>query len=152
MTAKGTEEDNPPISLGIVTGGPGPAYEWAHYLAKAGIAIIRVRIGWQSPFNVNIVFHVAGEILGNEFSGMRTGKHSRIENTLMIQVAVDEAPGSDPMGQIEVWLHDAIDMACEFAHRKKLDVGELVELHQIVDEATKVWGQIEPPALQRPPA
>ena len=41
------------------------------------------------PFSLNVVFHVPGSIVGGpEYVGVRTGKFSRKERMLMVQVAV----------------------------------------------------------------
>jgi hypothetical protein len=75
------------IYIGEILGGP----ELTHSPISRAIAkLSRSRgPGGEGPFgSLDIVFHVAGSLLQPEFTGVRTGRFSRKERMLQVQIAV----------------------------------------------------------------
>ncbi|KGN29376.1 hypothetical protein N802_13690 [Knoellia sinensis KCTC 19936] len=94
--------------------------------------VIQARYGITTPLSVNVVFHVTGELLQAEFSGVRTGTFSRKRMLLMVQAAVPLEPVEDRRGVLLVLLRSAVDAAEEFAIRRKI-AGGLPEIRAIVE-------------------
>lgn len=128
-----------PLSIGIVRGGPGPGQAWAPALQRAMRSVKAARDDVATVLSVNVVFHIQGEIVPNEFEGLRTGIFSRKTGDLMIQVALGEDVPDDPLAAVEAYLHEAIDLALQFARDEAFEVGDLSELHDIVNRAAAVW-------------
>jgi hypothetical protein len=97
------------------------------------------REGIATSLCVNVVFHVPGEFLSPDYEGLRTGIFSRKTGDLMIQVALGEEVPEDPLEAIGSYLHQAIDLAVKFAKDEAFEVGDLSELHDIVNRAAAVW-------------
>ena len=134
-----SESEYAPVSIGLVSGGPGPGNGWARPLQHAMRTIKHAREGVVTALSVNVVVHVPGEYLSPDYSGLRTGTFSRKTSDLMIQVALGEEVPDDPLVAIESYLHQAIDLALEFARDEAFEVGDLSELHDIVNRAAAVW-------------
>ncbi len=81
--------------------------------------------GYVSPvFNLNVVFHIPGQVLIPEFEGLRSGRFSRKQRALMVQVAIPEGePKGDPDEEVRRLLNEAIDLAEDFA-RMEAVIGE----------------------------
>lgn len=128
-----------PLTLGVVTGGPGEARAWIGPLEQASRALDLVQSGIGPTLELNVVFHLAGQYLGNEFAGVRTGLFSRERGRLMVQVAVDGPVGERPMQSIESWLRESIEEARALCEREGYSVGDLSELQDIVTRASRLW-------------
>lgn len=92
--------------------------------------------GHTSPmFNVNVVFHVPAKDFTPDFEGLRSGRFSRKNRELMVQVAIPEGdPKGDPDEEVRRLLLEAIDLAEDFA-RLEAVIGpseRLDELRSIV--------------------
>lgn len=122
------------LSLGAVVGGIRPAAEvWADAVTAVSRRVAVARVGADSPLALNVVFHIPGEILAPDFSGLRTGKYSAREHKLMIQIAM---PDTDPPDNAERVVTDllmeAVEEAERFAQRKKLTTGPLEGIRSII--------------------
>ena len=96
-------------------------------------AVIALRQGVQSPLNVNVVFHVEGELIPPvEFEGVRTGRFSRKNVELMVQAAVPREPVKDRRAVLVSLLRDAVAEAERLAQRKKIAEG-LPDIRGIVE-------------------
>src|SRR6266540_1907436 len=85
---------------------------------SGNVQAARVRV--VSPLNLNVVFHVDGRLAPNEFTGVRTGRFSAKAAHLMVQAAVQLGPVEDREEVLMSLLSDAINVAEEFARKKKL--------------------------------
>jgi hypothetical protein len=94
------------------------------------------RAGQESPLALNVVFHVPGDLWKPEFAGMRTGRLSRRQHLLMVQVAIPDVP-VPPRAIIYLLslVADAIDLAEDYGKSKKVISEPLDALRQIVDDA-----------------
>jgi hypothetical protein len=59
-----------------------------------------IRAEYDSPLSLQIVFQIPGELIQPDFTGVRTGRFSRRERRLVIQVAVPD----DFEGDRTAWL------------------------------------------------
>lgn len=121
-----------PLSIGAVFGGtPDLDKAWDPGITRIMNAVIQARYGTTTPLAVNVVYHVTGELLQAEFSGVRTGTFSRKRMLLMVQAAVPPEPVDDRRRVLLGLLQDAVDEAEKFALRRKLASG-LPEIRAIV--------------------
>ena len=85
--------------------------------------------------DINIVFHVPGSIAKPDYTGVRTGRFSAKEKTLMIQVSVPEHL-MDSL-ELESFLHksiaEAVDIAKEFFEKKKMQFDK-AEYSRVIGE------------------
>ena len=86
-----------------------------------------------SPLNVNVVFHVDGRLVPNEFTGVRTGRFDRKARHLMVQAAVP--PGAPDPRVLQALLMDAIDEAERFARDRSI-ADDLSALREIAERAS----------------
>jgi len=77
------------ISIGAVIGGPECEFFDTHLSRFSRYCGENRDLGTHSA-EVNIVYHLAGSIWKPDYIYMRTGKFSRKEKTLMIQISVEE--------------------------------------------------------------
>lgn len=107
------------LSIGSVVGGPTPANaEWRDAIKRLGQLVAVARSGNPSPLNVNVVFQVPGSVLSPDFHGVRTGKFSRAERLLMVQVALPERPPDDVDSDLRARLVSAVDEAERWARER----------------------------------
>ena len=126
-------ETTPPLSLGVVVGGTGQeARRWGDTIMELARRVKTLRVGTESPLNVNVVYQVSGEVVPVGFSGVRTGRYSPTERLLLVQAAV---PGGTPQAETLVDLLDAAIVAAEgFARRKAITDQPLQALRAITSE------------------
>ena len=141
------------LAIGAVYGGVGGRpTAWQEEISAVGLAVMSVRGSSVSPLALNVVFHVPGEVISPDYTEMRTGKLSRIDRTLMVQVPVPDIDvPKNAVGVILTWCREAIDLAEAFALRRKVIAEPLDVLRGIVDDVEHVMlsGQRNVPRLRR---
>jgi hypothetical protein len=125
-------ESVPALSIGMILGNTPESWPWKSELRPLSIAIRQRAAGVISPLAVNVVFIVPGDSLPDEFDGLRTGTYSRSKGILMVQVALNRSAGPPSEETVRRLLSDAVDLAEEFARRRKI-APSLPELRAIVD-------------------
>jgi len=121
------------LSIGIIEGGSTPANRpWRVALTELTRRVVDARKGVETPLNVNVVFHVPGNILKPDFNGPRTGSFAKEQRLLMVQVALPEEVPDDPVAYVEAATHGAIDEAARWAERRRVDA-DPDALHAIVE-------------------
>lgn len=133
-----SDESPAPLSIGAVYGGT-PAIDeaWMPDIGALMRDVIARREGVTSPLNVNVVFHVDGELLPPvDFQGVRTGRLSRKRMHLMMQAAVPPDPGQERRAVLVKLLRDAVAEAEALARRRKIADG-LPEIRAIVESITQ---------------
>ena len=85
-----------------------------------------------SPLGVNVVYHVNGRLVPNEFEGVRTGWFDKERRHLVVQAAVPDEPTDDRSAVLLTLLHASIDEAERFARSKGL-ADSLPELRALVE-------------------
>ncbi len=121
------------LSVGAVAGGPGTDPRWRDAVMALMRLVRDLREGVESPLAVNVVFHIPGNYFTSEFEGLRTGRFSRKERHLMIQVALPPEPSESADREVRCFLQAAVLMAEDFAQQEALVEGELGELRQLVE-------------------
>ena len=89
--------------------------------------------GIETPLRVNIVFHVDGRIIHNEFVGVRTGSFFRATSTLVVQAAIAGGVVDDYNEVLLPVMGEAIDEAERWAVRKNVAAG-LPALRALVEK------------------
>ena len=121
------------LSIGSVVGGQTPNMRaWDEGVVRLARKVASARDKFDSPLNVNVIFHVAGDLLSPEFSGVRTGYFSKEQNWLIVQVAINEEPTADVDTTLKLRLQEAVNEAERWARRRKI-ARELLDLKQLVE-------------------
>jgi hypothetical protein len=108
----GHSEQTDVLSLGSIVGGSTSTNRaWRDEIARLTKDVISSRTGLVSTVHLNVVFHVAGNIIQPEFEGVRTGTYRKSDHLLMVQVALFEPAPSDPRRHLLASLHQAVEAA-----------------------------------------
>jgi hypothetical protein len=108
-----------PLSLGVVIGGDTPSNRpWREALDRLVPEVIEARAGLITPLNLNVVFHVPGNLVKPDYTGERTGRFSKKEMLLMVQVALPEEPPTDVDADLRRRLVAAVDEAQRWAIKR----------------------------------
>lgn len=119
------------LSIGSVVGGSTSTNRrWREAIGELTHAVADARADIASPLNVNVVFQVPGNVVQPDFEGARTGRYSKADRLLLVQVALPDEVPDDPDGYLREALTDAIGEAEEWARRRSIapDLGALREL------------------------
>ena len=104
------------LHIGMITGGPDAEHSRFDAIERT---IARLVIGTrdESPIaiggSVDLVFHVPGSITKPDYEGIRTGRFSRKDEMIQIQVSVPEevVNSEDPAPFIFASMREAVEMA-----------------------------------------
>jgi hypothetical protein len=91
---------------------------WKRAINRLGKQIQKARQGVDSPMRLNVVYHVDGKLVPNEFTGVRTGRFRKSDTLLMVQAAVPPGPNDDRGGVLLGLLVDAIAEAETYARAR----------------------------------
>jgi hypothetical protein len=120
-----------PLSIGSMIGGTGAqARTWRDAISQLTQRVADARESVTSPLNLNVVFHVPGEILEPDAEYVRAGRYDADTRTLLVQVTVPAEPPSEPDPVLRTRLDDAITEAASWARQRGLP-GELTELRRL---------------------
>lgn len=151
------EEETKALSLGAIVGGQDDRTEaWLSGVHVVSTWVQRSTGGVDTPFSVNVVFHIPGPVWSPDYAGLRTGSFSTKVNLLMIQVAVDVDPPSDTPRVVLALCCEAVDAAEKWGlRRKKLAAGQTLEtLREILREVRREMdaqpGRLDSPRLNEP--
>jgi len=123
------------LSIGSVVGGATPANRgWKDAIGELSRRVSAARAGVASPVRVNVVFHVPGNVVGNDFEGVRTGRFSSSDRLLMVQVSLPEEAPAEPLEHLLQCARDAVDEAERWAQRRE-HAHDLSALRRILDVA-----------------
>jgi len=124
------------LSVGRIVGGSTVANEpWRDAILDLTRRIAAARRGIEAPLNLNVVFHVPGNMAKPEFAGVRTGTFAKRHALLMVQVAVPEDVAVDPAAHVVAGMYAAIDEAENWAARRKVPA-DTAKLREIVARAS----------------
>jgi hypothetical protein len=127
------DQEIPVLSIGSVVGGPDAKNQpWTDAITELTRNVASARPGTASPLRVNVIFHVPGELLEPEFTGVRTGHFSKRDSLLLVQVALPRKPPEDLSGFLKAAAQAAVDEAERWAQRKGI-ARDLNELHAILE-------------------
>jgi hypothetical protein len=112
-------ETIPALSIGSIEGGWSPVNKtWREKIRNLIWTIDEAQQGVESPVNVNVIFHIPGDILVPDYRGARTGHFSKKENSLKYE---STSSGSSALEQAEIWA------------RKRGIAEDLTELRRIAE-------------------
>lgn len=110
------------LSIGSVVGGQTSTNRgWVEALRELTRDVIAGRKEITSDINVNVEFHVPGNLLEPDFHGVRTGTFRKTDRLLKIQVALPPIAPSEPREALLANLSDAMDVVDAWAHRRRVD-------------------------------
>jgi hypothetical protein len=136
MAPKETENEIVRIlTFGTLIGGSGPnCRRWEEVIDELGRGIRQCIKGLDTPLKLSIAFHIPGNMLKPEFSGVRTGSYFKKLAVLVVQVAIPEKLPDDVPDHIEKVTHQAIDEAARWAAKRRLEFDARL-FHGIVEQA-----------------
>src|SRR5206468_11981628 len=82
--------------------------------------VIELRTGVASPLNVNVVFHIPGEVVHPDWEGVRTARFDRARNLLMVQATVPPVPPDDPRALLVERMQEGVTAAERCAARRRI--------------------------------
>jgi hypothetical protein len=133
LEAAEMDESAQVLSIGSVVGGSTPTNRrWRDAIRDLTSRVVEARSDVDSPLNVNVVFQVPGNIIKPDFDGTRTGRFSKKDSLLMVQVGLPEEVPED----VEAYLKDAIYAALDEAERwaeRRRQPHDLSQLRAILD-------------------
>ncbi len=118
----------PALLIGAVLGDSGAeSMAWSRAIGTLSRKAEELSVDLSTPVRVNVVYHVDGMTLPNEFEGVRTGRFDRPKTLLVVQAAVPARIPDEPQELLLELLEAAIVAAETFAKRKSLadDLGGL---------------------------
>lgn len=124
---------HPSLSIGAVAGGPGVDRSWSRAVMALGRRVIELREDVSTPLCVNVVFQIPGRFLTPEFVGLRSGKFSRKDRCLQVQVALPADSTPNPDVDVRNFLRAAVELAEGFAQQEGMTDGPLVELRELAN-------------------
>lgn len=127
----------PAVTIGAILGdSDSKNMAWSRQINALSQRVQNARQDIVSPIRVNVVFHVDGKLIPNEFLGIRTGRFSKKQSKLMIQAAISLDPVEDIPTYLHRLLEESIVAADIFARKRKLSDGlpELLALVRGLDQ------------------
>ena len=116
------------LSIGSVIGGATAANRgWVDAIRVLTREIASRRAGIQSDINVNVEFHVPGNILAPDFDGVRTGYFRKRDRLLKVQVALPATAPDDPRAALIEAVGAALDATDDWALKK----GQSIDTHAL---------------------
>jgi hypothetical protein len=130
-----TAESAHVLSIGSMVGGATPENKaWRDALSELTTLVRTARAGVDAPLNLNVVFHVPGNLLQPDFSGVRTGRFSRKNALLMVQVALPSEAPNDALAYLRAAVLEAIAEAARWADKKRVPI-DVEQLESILSRA-----------------
>ena len=109
------------LSIGAVIGGSTPQNaRWERGIISLTRRVNAARGDVTTPLNVNVVFHVPGDIIQPDYVGVRTGSFRQRDSLLMVQVAVPAEEPPDVDGALLSFVADAIAEAEHWGRRRRM--------------------------------
>lgn len=126
------------LSIGSIVGGRTAKNRgWVDGINELTRQIIGAREGVISDINVNVEFHVPGNLIAPDYEGVRTGIFRRANSLLKVQVALPPEAPDDPRPVLVGYLWAVLDVvdAWATAKRKDVDTSALRDLVAAVEAA-----------------
>lgn len=115
------DEEARVLSIGSVVGGRTASNRaWIDEIALLTRDVAAAREGVRSTLNINVVFHVAGNLRQPDFEGVRTGTFRKADSLLMVQVALPERAPPLPRRALLGLLERAVADAQGWSDRRHL--------------------------------
>lgn len=115
------DEETGVFSIGSVVGGRTASNRsWIDEIARLTRDVAAARVGVDSTLSINVVFHVAGNILQPDFEGVRTGTFRKVDSLLVVQVALPEGAPPLPRQALLALLDRAVVVAQGWSVRRRV--------------------------------
>ncbi len=109
------------LSIGSVVGGATTQNAaWREAIKHLRSRVTHERLGVVAPLNVNVVFHVPGNLISPDYEGVRTGSWSRKRALIMVQAAVPAEAPDDPSAKLLDLMDAALDDVDRWAARRRV--------------------------------
>jgi hypothetical protein len=109
------------LSIGCVIGGSTPANRgWQDSIKDPTERVAAAAAEVDAPVSLNVVFHIPGNLASPEFEGVRTGRFSKDQSLLMVQVALPEAAAPYAAEFLREAVRRAIAEAARWAEKRRL--------------------------------
>ena len=123
----------PVLSIGASVGGVTQRpRQWGDAVMALARRVKAQRAGTESPLNVNVVYHVPGEVVSLDWEGVRIGRYDANARHLMVQATVPDEPPLDAESILLDRLTQAIREAERWASRKGI-ASDLASLHAVTE-------------------
>lgn len=107
------------LSIGSILGGRTASnLAWREGLDVLGGDVIRLRVGVVSDLNLNVEFHIPGNLWQPEFEGIRTGAFKKAEPVLKVQVALTLPAPDEARPALIVMVRESLVAAERWAVRR----------------------------------
>jgi hypothetical protein len=134
------------LSIGSITGGRTQGNRgWDEPMRVLDCQIITRRVGVVSDINVNVEFHIPGNILGVDFEGVRTGYFRKRDRLLKVQVALAPDAPPDPRAVLIEMIRLAFDAVDAWSIRRRIPA-DTTALRALMDEVEQD-GDVLPPGF-----
>jgi hypothetical protein len=108
--------------VGVIVGGFTPKSRiWREALIRLSRDVAGVRDQLNSNLNLNVEFHVPGNLIAPGFQGVRTGTFRKTDRLLKVQVAVPVHPPDTPYVNGVQAMRAAVDAAEAWAGRRQVE-------------------------------
>ena len=122
----------PVLSVGAVLGDSDAAsIGWSRLIGALSRKVELFAVGMSSPLCVNVIFHVDGRLVPNDFEGVRTGRFTRSKSMLVVQAVVPLTSVESEETMLVTLLGEAVVAAETFAVEKNLAQG-LPDIRELV--------------------
>ena len=120
------------LSVGAVLGdSDAENVAWRRAISALGKQIQEVRRGVHSPLRLNVVYHVDGKLVPNEFTGVRTSRFRKKDAHLLVQAAVPPGATKDRRAVLVGLLDEAVTEAEDFARQRGISEN-LAEIRDVI--------------------
>lgn len=127
-----TESSPAALSIGAVLGDSDVnSMTWKREINALSRDVQVARAAVVSPVKLNVVYHVDGKLVPNDFEGVRTGRFDKRKNHLMVQAAVPDEPVDDRRALLLTLLRQSVDEAERFAQDNDL-ASQLTEIRGLL--------------------
>jgi hypothetical protein len=121
------------LSIGAILGDSGSEnMAWKRAINDLSKRVQVRRAGLTSPLCLNVIYHVDGRMVPNDFEGVRTGRFDRKTAHLTVQTAVPLEPADDRRAVLFALLDAAVSEAESFAATKGIAQAGLLEIRALV--------------------
>ena len=117
-------EPLPGLLIGAVLGdSDAKSMAWSRAIGTLSRDVEQQSIGLSTPVRLNVVYHVDGRLVPNDFEGVRTGRFNKAKSLLVVQAAVPADMPDEPESLLLKLLEDSVVAAESFARQEGLADG-----------------------------
>ncbi|WP_077490454.1 hypothetical protein [Sinomonas mesophila] len=115
-----SKEPTEVLYLSVIVGGITPeGRRWQEAIRQLRQELAPLREGVVSDVNLDVEFHIPGNLLAPDFDGVRTGAFRKADSLLKVQAALPATAPAEPRPALIRYLWDALDAADAWAVAKR---------------------------------